>query len=65
MKKYRLKKWVWVVLYTLLIVLLTITIYQLFTVTTIHTTPVGNYTCQGKWIQVCNGEKIVEDYLGV
>lgn len=65
MKKYRLKKWVWFVFYTLLIVLLTITIYQLLTITTIHTTPMGTYTCHGKLIQVCNGSKEVKDYLGV
>lgn len=64
-KKLRLRKWVWLVLYTLLIVFLSITIYQLFTVTTIHTTPVGTYTCHGKLIQVCNGSKEVKDYLGV
>lgn len=64
-KKLRLRKWVWLVLYTLLIVFLSITIYQLFNFTTIHTTPVGTYTCHGKLVQVCNGSKEVKDYLGV
>lgn len=64
-KKLKLRKWVWLVIYTLLIVILTITIYQLLTFTTIHTTPVGSYTCHGKLIQLCNGSKEVADYLGV
>lgn len=64
-KKLKLKKWVKVVLYTFLISFISIAIYQLFTVKTITTTPVGNYQCSGKLIQVCNGSKEVRDYLGV
>ena len=64
-RKIRLKKWVWFVLYTLLIVFLSITIYQLFHITTIHNTSVGTYMCHGKLIQVCSGSKEVADYLGV
>lgn len=64
-KKLRLRKWVKVALWTVLVSFLSIAIYQLKTVTTIETTPVGSYTCHGKLIQVCSGSKAVADYLGV
>ena len=64
-KRYRLRTWVKLVLWTIFVAFITISIYQMFTITTIHTTPVGSYTCKGKLIQVCGGSKEVADYLGV
>lgn len=64
-KRYKLKRWVKVAIWTLFVAFITLAIYQLFTRKTIHTTPVGNYTCHGGIIQVCGGSKEVSDYLGV
>ena len=64
-KVYKLKKWVKVVLWTLLVAILSIAIYQLKTYKSITQTPVGTYTCHGKLIKVCSGSKEVADYLGV
>lgn len=64
-KTLRLRKWVKVVLFIILLFLIIIPIYQLFTITTTTTTPVGSYTCHGKLIQVCSGNKEVREYLGV
>ena len=64
-KRYKLKRWVKVVIWTLFVVFITLAIYQLFTKKTIHTTPVGTYECHGGIIQVCSGSKEVADYLGV
>lgn len=63
-KRYRVRSWVKVVLWTLFVAFISISIYQLFTVKTIHSTPVGSYTCNGKLIQICGGSKEVADYLG-
>lgn len=64
-KRYRLRSWVKVVLWTIFVAFITISIYQLFTLKTTHSTPYGSYTCHGKLIQICNGSKEVADYLGV
>ena len=64
-KKYKLKKWVKVCLWTLFVAYISIAIYQLFTITTYHTTPVGTYKCKGELIKVCGGNSEVADYLGV
>ncbi len=64
-KRYKLRAWVKVALWTLFVIFATISIYQLFTIKTIHSTPVGNYTCNGKLVQICGGSKKVADYLGV
>ncbi len=64
-KRMKLKRWVKVVLYTLLLSTFLISIYNFFTVTTTTVTPVGVYTCHGKLIQVCDGSKEVREYLGV
>lgn len=64
-KKYRLKKWVWVVLWTLLVAFMAVAAYQCFTYTKIYTTPVGSYQCNGKLIKICRGSKAVADYLGM
>ena len=64
-KRFRLKKWVKVVIWTLFVAFITLAIYQLFTRKTIHTTSVGTYECHGGIIQVCSGSKEVADYLGV
>ena len=64
-KKYKLRKWVYITLWTGFVAFITLSIYQIYTIKTIHTTPVGTYTCHGKLIQVCNGSKEVADYLGV
>lgn len=63
-KKYKIRKWVKVALWTLFVAFITIAIYQVFNEKTIHTTPVGTYECHGKLIQVCSGSKEVADYLG-
>ena len=64
-KRYRLKRWVKVVIWSLFVAFITLAIYQLFTKKTIHSTPVGTYTCHGGIIQVCGGSSEVADYLGV
>lgn len=64
-KRYRLKKWVKVVIWTLFVMFITLAIYQLFTRKTIKMTPVGSYECRGGIIKVCSGSKEVADYLGV
>lgn len=63
--KPQIKKVINVCLLLLLAVLIGITIYQLFTIKTIKTTPVGNYECHGGIVKVCSGSKEVSDYLGV
>lgn len=65
MKRYRLKLWVKVAIWVLFVGFLTISLVQLGTKVTIHTTPVGTYECHGGIIKVCNGSKEVADYLGV
>lgn len=64
MKKYRLKRWVKVTLYSLCFLFIVVSVIQFFTIKTIHTTPYGSYTCIGKFIKVCGGSRQVADYLG-
>lgn len=64
-KKYKLRRWVKVTLWTLFVAYISIALYQVITIKTYHTTPVGTYTCQGKLIKVCSGSEEVADYLGV
>ncbi len=64
-KRYKLKKWVKVTLWTLFVGFVVLAIYQLFTIKTIHTTPVGTYQCNGGIIKICGGSKEVANYLGV
>lgn len=64
-KVFKLKRWVKVMLWTLFVAFTTLALYQLATVKTVKSTPVGSYTCHGKLIQVCSGSKEVADYLGV
>lgn len=64
MKRYRLKKWVKVTLYSLCFLFIVVSVIQFFTIKTIHTTPYGSYTCIGKFIKVCGGSRQVADYLG-
>ena len=64
-KRYRLKRWVKIMLWTLFVALTTLSLYQLATIKTVKSTPVGSYTCHGKLIQVCSGSKEVAEYLGV
>ncbi len=64
-KRYRLKTWVKVVIWTLFVAFVVLAIYQLFTIKTIHTTPVGTYQCNGGIIKMCSGSQEVADYLGV
>lgn len=63
-KKSRLKRWVYVLIYTILISIIAIAIYQLFTIRTYYTTPYGTYTCNGKIIQVCSGSREVARNIG-
>lgn len=65
MTKRRLRPWVKYTLVAILSAIISITIYQLFTLEITKTTPVGNYTCRGGIIQVCTSSKEVADYLGV
>lgn len=64
-KTRRLRPWVKYLLFFLLGAYLSIAIYQLHTMRTIHKTPVGSYECRGKLIQVCSGDDRVAAYLGV
>lgn len=64
-KSRRLRPWVKYLLFSLLGAFIGISIYQLFTLRTIHKTPVGSYECRGGLIQVCSGDKRVAAYLGV
>ena len=65
MKKRRLKRWVKNTLWMILGAFLGIATYQILTIKTPHTTPVGDYTCKGGVIQICSGSKEVAEYLGV
>lgn len=64
MKKYRLKRWVKVTLYSLCFLFIVVSVIQFFTIKTVHNTPYGSYTCIGKFIKVCGGSRQVADYLG-
>ena len=64
-KRYKLRRWVKIMLWTLFVAFTTLSLYQLATVKKIKSTPVGNYTCHGKLVQICSGSKEVADYLGV
>ena len=64
-KRYKLRRWVYITLWTIFIGFIAIAIYQLITIKTYHTTPVGTYQCNGKLIKICGGSKKVADYLGV
>ena len=64
-KKRKLKRWLKNLLWTILGAFIGIIIYQLFTIETVHETPVGNYTCRGGIFQVCTGSNEIADYLGV
>ena len=56
MKKLRLKRWVKVAIYLLIIFILIIIIKDLFTKKEVIITEGKNYTCNGNFIlQVCNG----------
>ena len=52
-------------LIVILLVVSVISVYQLFTVETKKSTPVGDYTCRGGIVEMCFGSKEVQDYLGV
>ena len=65
MKRYRLKRWVKVVITILVIILIGAVTYQICTKTHTYNTPVGDYTCKGGIIEFCTGSKEVKDYLGV
>ena len=64
-KRYKLKGWVKVMLGFIAGAVVGIAIYQLFTVETVHSTPVGSYTCNGGLVKVCSGSREVAEYLGV
>lgn len=56
MKKMRLKRWVKVMLYIIIVITIIITIKDLFTRKEIIITEGKNYTCNGNFlIQVCAG----------
>lgn len=64
MKKRKLKNWVKAVLGLAVITLFTI--YNFSTPEVTKTTPNnGTYTCKGRILQVCNGNKKAKNYLGV
>lgn len=68
-KRYRLKpevkKTMNIILLLLFGILIGIAIYQLFTVKTIKSTPVGSYQCNGGMIKICSGSNEIAEYLGV
>jgi hypothetical protein len=64
MKRYRLRKWVKVVIGILIAFIVGVAIYQTFTVKTTMNTPTGDYTCKGGLIKVCSGSREVAQYLG-
>lgn len=64
MKKRKLKKWVVWLIRIILLGLLVVITYQLFTKTETYITPVGKYKCKGGIIKVCSGSKLVREYLG-
>lgn len=64
-RKRVLKRWVKNALWFLLGLLIGIAITQLFLIEKDYETPVGNYTCRGGIITICNGSQEVADYLGV
>lgn len=65
MTRRRLRPWVKITLLLIAGAIIGIAIYQLFTVETIKSTPVGNYKCRGGIIKICTGSNEVADYLGV
>lgn len=57
MKKLRLKKWVKVIIYLVIVITIIITIKDLFTKKEVIITEGKNYTCVGnKILQVCSGK---------
>ena len=64
-KRYKLKRWVKIMLWTLFVAFIAVALYQIKTIKTVKSTPVGSYTCHGSLIQICSGSKEVADYLGV
>lgn len=57
MKKLRLKRWVLVLAYFILVIIFIYAIVSLFTTKITVITEGKNYTCNGSWIfQVCRGE---------
>lgn len=65
MKKRKLKPFVKNIIYILIGVFIGIALYQLFTLSEITKTDVGNYYCKGGFIKVCSSNKKVAEYLGV
>ena len=64
-KRYKLRTWVKVSLALIIGAIIGIAVYQMFTIQTVKSTPVGDYTCNGGIIEICGGSKEVSDYLGV
>lgn len=61
MKKLKIKKWVKVVLYFIIVIAIVIILKDLFTKKEIIITEGKNYTCHGNFIfQVCSGRTYEE-----
>ena len=57
MRKLKLKRWVLVVAYFILVIISIYVVVSLFTTKTTVITEGKHYTCHGSWIlQVCSGE---------
>lgn len=57
MRKLRLKRWVLVVAYFILVIISVYVVVSLFTTKTVIVSEGKNYTCNGSWVfQVCSGE---------
>ena len=53
------------ILFVFLVGLFTIFKFLFIGKQTVHTTPVGNYTCTGGFVKTCSGSQEVADYLGI
>lgn len=63
MKKYKLRQWVKNLIWFLIGSLIGITIYQLFTIYTIETSPVGTYKCSGGIVRICSSSNEVYESI--
>ena len=60
------RKMIYIFVTVLIFGFLLISTIQIFTSEPVTTkTPVGEYTCKGKFIKTCSGSKAVMNYLGV
>lgn len=63
--KNRCIKLILKIIKSIILIILTIVIYQLFTIKTTNNISSGTYECRGKMIQICTGNNNIKNYLGV